>query len=467
MGNNPFQKAVKEQVKGRMSITGPSGSGKTWTALTMATKLVELEGGRIALLDTEGQSSLRYASDFDFDVIQMNGDYSPQRYIDMIRAAGEHGYTVLIIDSLTHAWNRQGGVLEIADKKAKGNNKWSGWAEARPAQNKLSDAIVNTPVHLICTMREKTEWVVETVNGKAKPVKVGTKAIQDADMVYEFDIAFKMDYLHKLLVDKSRCTPLNEQGDEFTDAERVVEIVHVWLTDGVQPAPRWANQESVKAIFVQWRKAGLSDDDILRFAHVDKWDSYEQWGVYETATYAHIAIQARFDTEFGDEAKAKDEAGDLETTDHFEMIPDDDFAPGFSDGAAPDPIIPDDDDGRPAVYACKCTHMCYEIAEKTCVKFANCDPSENAGSPSLVIINAYGRSTTLKGWLGDFAYDELKLARYDKTKKTTKFIKMPMEVELEYIQELDDEGNVKYRKAVGVVGNDTSGNGVPGDDIPF
>jgi hypothetical protein len=444
MSNNPFVKAVKEQVKGRMSITGPSGSGKTWTALLMATKLVELAGGRIALLDTEGQSSKRYASDFDFDVIDLEGDFNPQRYIDIINAAGEHGYAVLIIDSLTHGWNRQGGVLEIADKKKKGNNKWSGWAEARPVQNALSDAIVNTPVHLICTMREKTEWVVETVNGKPKPIKVGTKSIQSDEMVYEFDIAFKMDYQHALFIDKSRCTPLNDQGNEFTDVNHVVETIHAWLTDGIAPVPLWANINTVKEIFVGYREKGLTDKEIMGFAGVDKWDNYSQWGKYESQEDAIEQVNTIWDIELDIDK----EQGTPDPASEY-------------DGSVDEPP-PETNGDRPAVYACEFTHSAYEIAGKHCVKFANCDPMEGANSGiEVIVVQAYGRSTEFRELIGDYVYEMSGIARYDDAKKTTKFEPLPdgFSIELEYVEKTIQKGRGKgktYKEIIGVVGNDDS-----------
>lgn len=414
MNDNPFVKAVKGRVKGRMSITGPSGSGKTWTALLMATKLVELEGGRIALLDTEGQSSLRYASDFDFDVIQLDGDYSPQRYINMIQAAGEHGYTVLIIDSLTHAWNRKGGVLEIADKKKKGNNKWSGWAEARPVQNELSDAIVNTPVHLICTMREKTEWVVETTNGKAKPVKVGTKAIQDNDMIYEFDIAFKLDYLHKLTIDKSRCKPLNDQGDEFTDAEWVIEIVYAWLTDGEQPVLRWAKKMAVKEIFVGFREKGLTDNEIMGFAGVNKWNNYTQWGMYESQDDAIEHINTTWDAELN--------IDEVHTHDELDEFPPDPL--GAFDGSTKDPD--DAPESHNAVFHWK-RYFVGDSGKKKYLELATEKPGTDVPP---TIVRAYGRSTTFKKMIGDTLYDDNGLGRYDISEKSTPWTKLKAPLDL-------------------------------------
>jgi hypothetical protein len=219
---NPFVPAVKEKVKLRLSISGPSGSGKTYSALELATKLAALEDGKVAVIDTEGRSARRYADIFDFDVYDMEGNYSPKKFIEAIRLAHEHGYTVLVIDSLSHPWNGA-----------------AGWIAGRPAQQALVEAILHSQVHLICTMRSKTEWVIETgANGKAKVRKAGVGVVQSNDLEYEFDVAVQLDQQHTMNISKSRCIPLNEIGDTFTDTSQVTEIIHAWITDGVVAPPR-------------------------------------------------------------------------------------------------------------------------------------------------------------------------------------------------------------------------------------
>ena len=139
------------------------------------------------------------------------------------------------------------------------------------------------------------------------------------------------------------------------------------------------------------------------------------------------------------------------------------------DGSMDEPP-PEINGDRPEVYSCKFTHKAYEVAGKTCVKFANCDPTKNAGSEQLIIINAYGRSSTFKGWLGTDVYDELGLAQYDGAKKTTPFTKLAFPVALEYIEVIPEKGN-EYLKAVGVVGGNAQEQldrpPIDYDNIPF
>ena len=108
-----FKRAVKSQAKARIGLIGPSGSGKTYTALLLAQTM----GQRIAVIDTEHGSASKYADEFQFDTLEL-ANFHPQNYIDGIKAAGQAGYDVIIIDSLSHAWAGSGGALELADKCA-------------------------------------------------------------------------------------------------------------------------------------------------------------------------------------------------------------------------------------------------------------------------------------------------------------------------------------------------------------
>jgi len=205
-----FRKAVKHESHLRMALAGPSGSGKTFTALTLAHTLAGDKG--VAIIDTERGSASKYADVFPaFDVVELD-NFNPTHYIEAINAAAHAGYGVLVIDSLSHAWNGQGGLLEIVEaiaKRSKSNNTFNAWGEATPLQNRLIDAITRAPMHVICTMRTKTEYVVEVnQHGKSVPRKVGTAPIQRADVEYEFDVYADMDIDNTMIVHKSRCSAL-------------------------------------------------------------------------------------------------------------------------------------------------------------------------------------------------------------------------------------------------------------------
>lgn len=245
-----FRKATRQQSKLRMTIDGPAGSGKTYTALRFAHALAG-PAGRIALIDTERGSASKYVGDapdgisWSFDVLELK-TFSPEKYTEAIQAAGTHGYSVLVIDSLSHAWEGVGGALEI---KQRLGESWSAWRHVTPIHNRMIDAILQSPCHVITTMRSRMEYVQEQdTNGKTVIRKVGLSPIQRPGMEYEFDIVADIDYAHIMTVSKSRCTGVADRiverpGPDFMNA------VLDWLSSGeAAREPEFTAAELEKAV---------------------------------------------------------------------------------------------------------------------------------------------------------------------------------------------------------------------------
>lgn len=231
-----FQKATKKQSKGRLALDGPSGSGKTWTGLVTAVAIAD--GGKVAVIDSERGSASKYAADFDFDVLELDGDFHPDRYIEALRLAAEAGYAVALIDSLTHAWAGRNGVLEQVDaaKARFGGNSQRAWAVGTPMWQGLIDAMLQSPIHVIATMRSKVKYVeVDKGGGRKGYEKMGMEPVAREGIDYEFDVVGDLDLEHNLVVSKSRAgrhldAMYRHPGPEFGKA------VLRWLTDGA-PAP--------------------------------------------------------------------------------------------------------------------------------------------------------------------------------------------------------------------------------------
>jgi hypothetical protein len=231
-----FTPATKEAAKARIALAGPSGSGKTYTALVTARALAA--GGKVAVIDTERESASLYADEFTFDTLNMHA-YDPRDLVGALGAAGAAGYAVVVVDSLSHFWMGQGGMLEQVDHAAKrsyGGNSFGGWKEARPMERQMIDALLAYPGHIIVTMRTKTEWVVqENERGRKEPKKIGTKPEQREGIEYEFTIVADMDLEHTLVVSKSRAKPLADAVIRNPD-EKFGETILNWLGDG-KPMP--------------------------------------------------------------------------------------------------------------------------------------------------------------------------------------------------------------------------------------
>jgi hypothetical protein len=226
-----FRKAERKQANLRLGITGPSGSGKTYSALKIAKGM----DGRIAMIDTENGSGELYSNLINYDVATLSPPYTPQRYIEIIKTAEKESYDILIIDSLSHAWTGQGGVLDMHDKASTATrNSFTAWREVTPHHNSLVDAILQSSLHIIATMRTKTAYEVTNDNGKTKVVKVGLAPVQREGMEYEFTVVFDLSVDgHVATATKDRTSLFD--GKHFVPEHETGQELIAWLQSGEDP----------------------------------------------------------------------------------------------------------------------------------------------------------------------------------------------------------------------------------------
>lgn len=228
-----FQKATKKALKLRLALVGPSGSGKTYSALRIGSALLR-EGQRMAVVDTEHRSASKYADLFDFDVIEPLS-FAPSDIPAFIGSAADSGYAVIVIDSLSHYWTGEDGALDLVDRKAalsRSGNSFAAWKDVTPVLRKMVDSMVAAPMHVVVTMRTKTEWVIEeNERGKKVPRRVGLQPEQRAGLEYEFDVVGDLDHA-RMVVSKTRCPALHEASID-KPGEELAETLLSWLGDGV------------------------------------------------------------------------------------------------------------------------------------------------------------------------------------------------------------------------------------------
>ncbi len=227
--NDPFKPATKKAAKARLGLYGVSGSGKTMTALTIAKHL----GEKVALIDTEGGSASKYADLFDFNTVTLSKPFHPDRFAKGVDAAVKAGYDVVIVDGASPFWDGEGGVMSIVDAAKK---RGGGWADGTPAHNKLVEAIVTCPIHIIVTVRAKAETIVESEGGKTKMRKVGMKMVQRDGLDYEFDVMLYLDQDNSATVEKSRMAGILGMRAEADDIDEWAETFAAWLGEGEPPA---------------------------------------------------------------------------------------------------------------------------------------------------------------------------------------------------------------------------------------
>lgn len=228
-----FTKAERKQKKARIAIYGASGSGKTFTALSLATGL----GKPIAFIDTERGSASLYSDKFNFDVLELE-QFHPDKFIEAIHAAEQANYGVIIIDSITHAWQE---ILNLVDARG-GNSFTDGWGKiGTPLYKKLIDAILACKAHVIVCMRSKTEYAIEeTTNASGKtvkaPKKIGTAPVMRPDTEYEFDLVCFMDEANNMTISKTRMGDTVPQRVNRPTAA-TGKLIAQWLMSGKEAPP--------------------------------------------------------------------------------------------------------------------------------------------------------------------------------------------------------------------------------------
>jgi|GEM_PF-1371503 len=229
-----FKPASKSMAKAKIAITGPAGSGKTFSALLLAYGLVGKDG-RCAVIDTENNSASLYIDKFDgwaYDVSQMSPPYTIEKYLADIKLAVDEKYDCLIIDSASHAWAGQGGLLERKEQlDSRGGSSFNNWGQITKLQEKFKSWILHAPIHIIVTMRSKQEYVIETNDkGKSVPRKVGLAPVQREGIEYEFTTVFDIGMDHQFIVSKDR-TGLFDGKIDFVSKDTGA-LIRDWLYKG-------------------------------------------------------------------------------------------------------------------------------------------------------------------------------------------------------------------------------------------
>lgn len=296
-----FQKATRKQAKARVAIDGPAGSGKTYTALIAAKSLAN--GGKVAVIDTERGSASLYADEFDFDVLELT-NFNPRNYIQAIHEAEQASYTVIVIDSMSHAWEGEGGVLDMHDaatKRQKTENSYTAWKDVTPIHREFVDAMLQSPCHIIATMRAKMEYSQEKDgNGKTVIRKIGLAPVQRAGTEYEFTVVCDMDTEHTLTVSKSRCKPLSDKIARMPGAE-FFNVLRDWLNSGDAPVPQ-PKQEQPKPETSKTTVERPLSAETLRSLIAKKAERYDKEKVTVSQADRQI-VAAVLDNTLGDKTK--------------------------------------------------------------------------------------------------------------------------------------------------------------------
>lgn len=282
-----LKKAERKKTKLKLGISAPSGGGKTLGSLLIAYGMMKEKypnaseeeiWGKIAIIDSENGSGELYV-DLEkagtrigqYGAISLAPPFTPEKYIEGILLCHKEGIEVAIIDSASHLWAGQGGLLEMQNNVAKRTgNSYTAWRELTPMHNKFIDTMLQTDLHIIATMRSKTDYVQEKdANGKTTIRKVGLNPIQRDGMEYEFTAFLDLDAEHMAFGSKDRTGIVDQQyfkitsqtGRDFmkwlesgVDASKPAQIIAESKTEVVETKP----VDDLKSIITEINKVATS-----------------------------------------------------------------------------------------------------------------------------------------------------------------------------------------------------------------
>lgn len=286
-----FEDAQRVQCKASIEFEGLSGTGKSGAAMLTAKILAGGDWKSVYALDTENRSlrllvgtpcsdGSKYGS---FKVSELTPDigYAPSNYLAIREAAIQAGAKVFVQDSISHAWQYKGGVLDkVSAAKTSGNklyakDAYAAWGDADVVaeKNNLLNMIRDERVHVISTVRVKEKMEYTTgQDGKTKLESLGEQQIQQADIKYEPDLVLHMlrpgsnrngKIEHpRVRVVKTRYAFL-EKDEEYDWTPELILQLKQYLEEGVDPETIFEQQrqeyiEGVKAIIANPSKKAIA-----------------------------------------------------------------------------------------------------------------------------------------------------------------------------------------------------------------
>lgn len=232
-----LRQSSKKQAKIKMAIQGCAGSGKTYSSLLLAYGISN-DWSKIAVIDSENNSADLYSHLGSYNVLSLQGNFSPENYVEAMEICEKAGMEVIIIDSMSQCWDY---LLECHSNMQ--GNSFTNWGKITPRQNAFVQKILQSKSHIICTLRTKQDYVLSEKNGKMVPEKVGLKSVMRDGIDYEFTIVFDVDMKHNVIASKDR-TGLFMGKTEFVISTSIGKRILEWCNDGV-------SVESVKALIHQ------------------------------------------------------------------------------------------------------------------------------------------------------------------------------------------------------------------------
>jgi hypothetical protein len=255
--------AKRGESKVIIGISGISGSGKTYTALKIARGMVK-SASKIGLLDTENKRGSLYADILDgpFLIGDLYPPFSPKRYGEAIKEFQDAGVEVLVIDSITHEWEGEGGCDDIANAPLKKGKRIADWIGAKREHKSFMNTLLQCNMNVICCIRarEKTDF-----KDPSKPVSLGVQPICEKNFMFEMTASFLIENEGKkqtFLKMPSFLKSIFGSGDGYLNEEAGKGLID-WINTGekedadimkLQSEMLMACEFGIDAVLTVWKK---------------------------------------------------------------------------------------------------------------------------------------------------------------------------------------------------------------------
>ena len=291
MSDFTFKPAAREAVPLLLGLIGQSGSGKTYSAMRIASGIVG-KGNKFAVIDTESRRALHYADKFkdQYDHCPFEPPFTPERYAEAIRAADKAGYKAIVVDSMSHEWAGEGGVLDWQEEeltrmagddwRKRETCKMAAWIKPKMAHKQMVSRLLQVKAHIILCFRAEDKVKMEKDDkGKMQIVPIGLQPICSKEMPYElmasfmlhsdnpgYPIPLKLQEQHKAMF------PLDKLLNEESGA-----LIAAWARGGATPAPGANSKGDGKHLFSEIHAhwcANVTDKAEAKTTTYDKLNEY-------------------------------------------------------------------------------------------------------------------------------------------------------------------------------------------------
>lgn len=264
-----IKKAIREKIFVKIALMSPSGGGKTYSALRLATGMAKQieklsnKKAKILLANTEAKRGYYYASEFDYDIVDIEAPHNPEKYVELINFAIKEGYNILIIDSSSHEWEGKGGCLELHQQAG---GTYQAWSKVTPRHNQFINTISESPIHIIATMRGKDQYELEKdEKGKASVKKLGIGAKQRDGFEYEFTCSFLIDQKTHTSEPQKDNTHIFDGSVAVLLSEDYGKKIIQWANSGIEYTPSTTKkiEELKKEIICLCNELGGTKNEVL------------------------------------------------------------------------------------------------------------------------------------------------------------------------------------------------------------